>query len=330
MEYTEDELADLTPEERAALEENTEGDDDNKPEDGENADNGSDKTGSEAGENSGDNGAQNNNGEQQKTNDSQVENGTDNGTDNGKPDENGQQPPRDDGKDAGKDVATPSTATQIREPAPVLIVEAPKDSDKQLKEIKEQKIALADQFDEGDITNREYQQKLDELNQQERKIERDIDRARLSEEMEAQRKNNAWNDAQADFMADHPEYEDETRREMFNAVFRTVANREEFSSLPVTRANSLKLLRAAHDAFVSVTGAPVSTDKNAEKTANANQQQKKNIPPTLSGLPSAEVNDTNSGRWASLDRLREKNYQEYEDKLFSMSDADRDAYLADR
>lgn len=327
MEYTEDELADLTPEERAALEENTEGDDDNKPEDGGDADNGGDKTGLESGENSGDNSSQSDNKEQHEADDHQDNEGAD----NGQPDENGQQSSRDDGKEPDKDADATAASTQIREPAPILVVEAPKDSDKQLTDIRQQKIALADQFDEGDITNREYQQKLDELNQQERKIERAIDRAKLAEEMEAQRKNNAWNDAQADFMADHPEYEDATRREMFNAVFRNVASREDFASLPVTRANSLKLLRAAHDAFIKATGMSTGNDKGTEKPTNAHQQQKnKNLPPTLAGVPSADVTDTNAGRWASLDRLRDKDYQAYEDKLFSMSEADRDAYLADR
>ncbi len=327
MEYTEDELADLTPEERAALQDDPEGGDDDNQEDGNDADKGGDKSELEAGGDGSDNSDKNDNEKQHDANDHQ-----DDEKPGDQPDESGKQSSRDDGKEPGQDVDTPSTATKVREPAPVFVVEAPKDSDKQLTEIKQQKVALADQFDEGDITNREYQQKLDELNQQERKIEREIDRARLAEDMEAQRKNNAWNDAQADFMADHPEYEDETRREMFNAVFRNVAKRDEFSALPVTRANSLKLLRAAHDAFIHATGgSPEPDDKGNGKVTNAPQQQKKkDLPPTLAGIPSADVTDTNSGRWASLDRLRDKDYQAYEDKLFSMSDADRDAYLAER
>ncbi|EBQ8762732.1 hypothetical protein BKM35_22115 [Salmonella enterica] len=322
--YTEDELADLTPEERAALQEDP-GDDENL-EDGNEADKGGDKSGLEAGGDGSDNSDKNDNEKQHDAADHQDDEKSDD-----KSDENGKQSSRDDGEESGQDVDTQTAPTKVREPAPVFVVEAPKDSDKQLTEIKQQKIALADQFDEGDITNREYQQKLDELNQQERKIEREIDRARLAEDMEAQRKNNAWNDAQADFMADHPEYEDDTRREMFNAVFRNVAKRDEFSALPVTRANSLKLLRAAHEAFIKVAGKSAGPgDENENGKETAKQQKKKELPPTLAGIPASDVTDTNAGRWASLDRLRDKDYQAYEDKLFSMSDADRDAYLADR
>lgn len=327
--YTDEELSDLTPEELAALKEDIS---DGNGENGEHANDGDKKDVDKSSNVDPDPDPAT--GKNVNTDD--IANKVDNAENANKETENKvsnneQQLSRDDGKDPDKVDDTSTTTTQVREPAQVFIAETPPDIDQQLTELKSKKDELSDLFDEGDITAREFNQKLDELNRQERQLERDIDRARLAEDMEKQRKSNAWNDAQADFMAEHPEYDDETRREMFNAVFRTVANRDEFTSLPVTRANSMKLLRAAHEAFVSATGSHSGKSESVETNTVVDTKNKKTeLPPTLAGVPAADVNDTNSGRWASLDNLRDKDYEAYENKLFSMSDADREAYLAER
>lgn len=338
--YTDEELADLTPQERAALE----GDDNDNNGDGENAsDNDNDgndaggKDGSEGGDGNGDDDPDSNNdnadadANANAEADANADKDANLDDDKQNPDDTGQQASRDDGQDPDKGADPTPAAAQVREHAPVFVAEAPKDSDKHLTEIKTQKSTLADQFDEGDITAKEYQHKLDDLNRQEREIEREIDRARIASDMEEQRKSNSWNDAQSDFLSEHPEYNDATRGQMFNAVFRTVSQREEFHDLPVTRANSLKLLRAAHEAYVVATGgkpAPAKEDKDT--TGNNTKAKRTELPQTLSHVPASDVNDTNNGKWAALDSLREKDYEAYEEKLFGMSEKDREAYLVDR
>lgn len=328
--YTEEDLADLTQEERDALNEGDGNDDgEGDGDDADNAGNGQDN-GHSGEDGEGDPDGNDKADEPDSSADQDASPDADPDADDAKPDADGQQPSRDDGKDPEQG-ADPAPATkEVREPAQVFVAEAPKDSEQQLTELKNQKNSLADQFDDGDITAREYNQKLDELNRQERQIERDIDRARLSSDMEKQREKNAWEDAQSEFISEHPEYdEDAVRREMFNAVLRSVASREEFVSMPVSRANSAKLLRAAHEAFTNATGGVAKKEDGQQKAEGNTQKPKPKLPPTLAGVPAADVTDTNNGRWASLDSLREKDYEAYEEKLFSMTEADRAAYLAD-
>ena len=58
---------------------------------------------------------------------------------------------------------------------------------------------------------------------------------------------------------------------------------------------------------------------------------RREIPPSLSGVPAADATDADDGnRFAALDRLADKGGVEYEQALAALSESERDAYLASR
>lgn len=231
------------------------------------------------------------------------------------------------GRDDGQADASGSDAEQSQgqtsQSAPLLVVEAPADADAKLSKIAEDKAALLSQFDEGDITTAEYQQKLDTLYKQEREIERAVDKAQIAAEMERQRAQNDWDSTCAAFLDANAQYKENPR--LYRALdqeIRDIANSEAGKSL-----NGQQILDKAHANLAEAFGfskapAPKPGDPKPRVVP------KPAVPPTLGKVPAAENNDTNGGRFANLDRLSTTNPLAYEDALMKLSDAERDAYLA--
>ena len=219
-------------------------------------------------------------------------------------------PSRDDGADPVEEAKT----------APILVVEPPADADDKLKAIATQKEELITKFDDGDITAKEYQQQLDALSKQEREIERALERATLATEMEQQRLKNEWTTTVTSFIEANPVYKDNPR--LYRALdqeVRDVANSEEGKTL-----SGAKILTKAHENLAQAFG--FATTKPADKTAG--KPPKPDLPPSLHGVPAADANDVQSGKYAALDRLASTNPIAYEEALMKLSDGERDAYLA--
>ena len=219
-------------------------------------------------------------------------------------------PSRDDGADPVEEAKT----------APILVVEPPADADNKLKEIATKKEALITQFDDGDITAKEYQQQLDALSKQEREIERALERATLAAEMEQQRLKNEWTTTVTSFIESNPIYKDNPR--LYRALdqeVRDVANSEEGKTL-----SGAKILAKAHENLAQAFG--FATTKPADKPAG--KPPKADLPPSLHGVPAADANDVQGGKYAALDRLASTNPIAYEEALMKLSDGERDAYLA--
>jgi len=104
--------------------------------------------------------------------------------------------------------AATAEATQA---APILIAPVVEDAAAKLAEIDTKKEALLNQFDDGDITMREYQKQVAELDKDMRLIERAQDRAELAGQMEQQRLQNDWNATCAAFVSTHAVYKDNAR-----------------------------------------------------------------------------------------------------------------------
>ena len=91
-------------------------------------------------------------------------------------------PPKVDDAAAAAAAATEEVETTEapQQSAPILVAPPPEDATAKLAEIDSKKDALLTQFDDGDITAREYQKQLDALAKEERSIERAQDRAELA------------------------------------------------------------------------------------------------------------------------------------------------------
>lgn len=306
--YDDDILDSLTDEERAALME----DDDAQPTNSNDDGNGDE-----------DPGADGNEGEAETTGGDDADK---EGDDAGEGDGNGGNAGDDAGADdaaEGKPESRPDPKTAADTAAPLLIAEAPEDAEAQLKEIADGKVSLAEKFDNGDITAKEYQTQLDELNRRERAVERAIDKARLAAEMRQQQEINAWLGQVREFTTvEHPEYSQSRVRWMaLDAFVKEIGSKPENANL-----SGPEILRMAHERVVADLGDAAVHKPQAD--GRPLKGPKAEAPKTLAKVPAADNAGLEDSRWAALDRLRETDPLAHEDALMKLSEKERDEYLA--
>lgn len=213
------------------------------------------------------------------------------------------------------------TTEAPQQSAPILVAPPPEDATAKLAEIDTKKEALLTQFDEGDITAKDYQKQLDALAKEERAIERAQDRAELAAQMDQQRLQNDWNTTCATFVDSHAVYKDNPR--LYKALDAEV---RELASKPETAQwTGQKFLDEAHKNLKAAFGfqeAAAPSDKAQDK------RTPRELPPNLAKVPAADVQDTDGGRFAVLDRMANTDPEGYEETLAKMSQNERDAYLA--
>lgn len=209
--------------------------------------------------------------------------------------------------------------------APVLIAAPAAEAEAKLADIETQKADALTKFDDGDMTAREYQEAVDKLGKEERKLEREIDRAKLAGELQEQASKNAWYATCDGFIAAHPVYSAATNPRMnrlFNAEVIDIANSEEGKSM-----GGSDILTKAHANLVEAGIVAETATPAAAKPARA-AIPKKELPPTLARVPATNVNDTEDNKYAALDRLQTTDPIAYEEKLMAMSESQRRAYEA--
>lgn len=204
--------------------------------------------------------------------------------------------------------------------APILVAPPPEDAAAKLAEIDTKKEALLTQFDDGDITAKEYQKQLDALAKEERAIERAQDRAELASQMEQQRLQNEWTATCNTFVETHSIYKDNPR--LYKALDQEV---RDLATKPETANwSGQKFLEEAHKALKSAFKFADDTPAPKQKAPPVDR----NLPPNLAKVPAADVEDTNGGRFAVLDRMASSDPVGYEETLAKMPEAERNAYLA--
>lgn len=227
----------------------------------------------------------------------------------------------DDGAGAGADAGA---TVEAGNPAPLLVAEAPADADAKLAAIGEKKNTLIAQFEDGDITAKEYQTELDKLAKDERAIERAVDKAQIAAEMKQQQETNAWLAQAQDFVTNkHPEYSKSQVRHMALDSFVKEIGRNPANS----NMTGAQILAEAHKRVVEDLGeAPAKkVAADANKPLKGSQAEP---PRTLAKVPAAQGNDVDDGRWAQFDRLASTDPVALEEKLMKLSESDRDAYLS--
>ena len=225
----------------------------------------------------------------------------------------------DDTVQAAADAAEPAAATS----SPILVVDAPADADAKLKDIATAKDALISQFDDGDITAKEYQQQLDALAKQEREIERAVERSALAAEMEQQRLKNEWAATVNAFIEINDVYNPTTNPRMYRALDQEV--RDVAGSPEAKTMTGAQILAKAHENLAQAFGFEAKKEAPAGKVRRV---PKPGLPPSLDKVPAAEMLDVTSGKYGALDRLASTNPLAYEEALMKMSDRERDEYLA--
>ena len=287
MAYTEEELAGLTDEERAALEDEDGAGDPSVAEDGSAAEETTEEVSDEAGETELDK-------------------------------EASPEAALDDGN---TDAAETDEGEPAAQQAPIYVAEAPADAESRLAQIAADKAALVEQFDDGELTGKEYQQQLDALAKEERAIERQLDKAQIAAEMEQQRITNERNATISGFLSEagipwddnHPAFA------AFNKFVIKAANDQANANL-----GTREILEKAYEGYSELFGAAKrETVKDPAKPTVVKKPI--NAPKTLAKIPAAEMTDTDEGnRFAHLDRMDPVSR---ENALSKLSDADRENYL---
>lgn len=222
---------------------------------------------------------------------------------------------------APADTDTDTTTEAPTQSAPLLIAQPLEDATAKLAEIDSKKEALLTQFDDGDITAKEYQKQLDALAKEERAVEMAQFEAGIAAKLEQQRLQNDWNATCNAFVETHAIYKDNPR--LYKALDAEV---RELAAKPETAQwSGQKFLDEAHKNLKAAFG--FTEDAKAGDT-QTQQRQQRELPPNLAKVPAANVEDTNGGRFAVLDRMANTDPEGYEETLAKMSQAERDAYLA--
>lgn len=211
-----------------------------------------------------------------------------------------------------------------REPVPLIKPEDVSDAEAKLAAIKERKAEMAQKFDDGEMSAREFSTKMDELNDEVSTVREAILKDRLSREITQQQAEDTWIDDVHAFLTDHPEVSgSKLRYTAFDMVVRDVTARE----MPKGTSN-LRMLQMAHKEWAEGLGikAPVPQKKDPQPEPAKVEKPKPKLPPSLAHIPAAEIADTDTGKYAALDRLATTDPDAFERRLARMSEAERDEY----
>lgn len=212
-------------------------------------------------------------------------------------------------------------------PAPLLVAQVPADTEAQLTAIKTQKADLAQKFDDGELSAKDYQLKLDELNGQERQIELLLHKAQIAQDMSAQQARNAFLSEVKTFTEEvNPLYKQSAVAwKALDEAVKKVGNDPENASL-----TGKQILEKAHAEVMKdpVLSAAFGQQSTARKPGKQDAKTGEAPPPTIGRLPAAESVDTNGDKFANLDRLQAIAPMKYEEAVGKLSPADLEAYLS--
>lgn len=217
--------------------------------------------------------------------------------------------------------AEEETKVEAAAPAPRLLpqYEVPADAKDRITNIDTQLDELAKKFDDGEMTATELRAATKPLEQQKQDLRDQLLKQSLSFDSQV----TTWSDVTVPaFLEKHPEYEPGSV--LYDALNTEVkklqmANDNPFDATYLAKAHAT--VQASVRKSLGLPAVPADKQKKEEKA-------KREIPPTLGGLPAADMNDANDGgEFAYLDRLADKDTLAFEAALAKLSDEKREMYL---
>lgn len=221
----------------------------------------------------------------------------------------------------GDDTADTAKAARVEAPVPLLSADVPEDADEQLAAVAEAKEKLAERFDDGELTPKEYQAELDKLMRQERDIELKLFKANIAQEMAERAAQESWRSTVRSFLDEHPFYkQNELAYRTLDMVVRDIAKQPENQGL-----SGAEILARAHERIAE--GFGLKEQPQPQKPQGKETRQQLNLPPTLGKVPAADMTEAGNTRWARLDRLADTDPDRYEAELAKLSPEEQEAYL---
>ena len=183
---------------------------------------------------------------------------------------------------------------------------------------------LAQKFDDGDITFAEYNKGIRGLNDERAKLDRAELKAELAQEANQSRSQEDWANLCEDFVSANPIIgKNETMWNAFDAKLRQVTAATMNAGGQIGQRDLDKAFKLMQEDLGITAPAPTP----GENKGKPGKKTPVDVPPTLGKVPASQQNDTDDGKYAHLDRLAETDPEKYEAALLRMSDAERDAYM---
>ena len=252
----------------------------------------------------------------------------------------------DPGEDEAKDEPEPIDPAPLRaavEAAAAALAKLPKVTDEEAarrEAIVAEKKALLKSFDDGDMTAADYDKARDDLEKEDREIERKLDRWNAGLEAYQEAESAAWNadvgawfDKHADVLA--AAQADAKVMEAFNKIVMRIEGDPELSA----GLNCNQILDQALTTFKArypkvEFKAPAPPAKAAEKPSKKEEHPADRVrrekaakpTPTLAHMPAAASSEAGEGEFASLDLLSERDPDAYEEGLTKLYARDPAAY----
>jgi hypothetical protein len=220
--------------------------------------------------------------------------------------------------DTGADADGKAETEEEPEPQPDIAARyQPKEGSKErLDAIRDEMAALAEKVDDGEITAREYREQSDKLTEERDEIKQSMFRAQLA----ADRARDDWADKTVPAFLDKHDYVPGTiKYEMLDREVRRLQTE-------TGRQFDPGHLAAAHAAVLKRLEAELGVKPSARKEPPIDEKnrQRREIPPTLAGLPATDVGEADDGEFAHLAKL---SGEDLENAMMKLSEDQRDRYL---
>lgn len=218
--------------------------------------------------------------------------------------------------------AEPGKPASVVQTAPVYVAEAPADAEEKLADIKTRLADTRAKYEAGELTFDQYEDTKDTLAEERAAINRQIDRAQLSQEMIRQQ----WLAEGERFAAENGYAVGSRHYAMLDLELRAV------SADPANAhfTSPMQFLQKAHANLAADGFAPKGKESPSVAPAPAPKQKaaevpKPALPPNLAFTPAAAASDAKNGQWAHIDNITDPD--EREDAVKKLSEAQREAYL---
>ena len=224
--------------------------------------------------------------------------------------------------------------------APILVAEIPTDADAKLaaieakrSDLEKQKREARTQYNDGTIDFDRYEEIKDQIDATKDKLADEklelrtaIDRANLAETMRLQAQQNAWYEQAGAFAEKHGYSANPILFKAFEGQVIEIAQSEAGQAM-----QGYKILEEAHSRMVAAglgKAAPAAAAAPAAPVAKGKAARPVQ-PPNLAVVPAADTSEAAGGnRFARLDQLQSSgDVEAYEAALSKMSEADQDAYM---
>lgn len=217
-----------------------------------------------------------------------------------------------------------------RDPAPLIGTEEPKDIEERLTALAEEKAALVQKFDDGEITAREYSDGLEAISDKRNDIQWEKRKAEIGREAHERAITDAWDRDVAEFMSTTAKKiaeKGEPALLAFDSYVKKVTGDPKNA-----RMSNRAQLEKAHKAFLAdfdgfgTAPKPNPKEKDGGDPPKPAAKKERVIPPTLARVPAADLEDIDEGKFAALDRLADTDPLAYQKRIARMTPSEREEY----